>query len=84
MRMIPGAKYKKNNNCSFTVWAPKAKSVKLLLTTLGKRRTVALEKIDCGYWYKEIEDVTPDSLYFYRLEDLIRRPDPASYFQPEG
>jgi maltooligosyltrehalose trehalohydrolase len=84
MRMIPGAKYKKNNNCSFTVWAPKAKSVKLLLTTLGKRRTVALEKIDGGYWYIEIEDVTPDSLYFYRLEDLIRRPDPASYFQPEG
>ncbi len=82
--MIQGARYKGNNKCNFTVWAPLAKSVKLQLTKRPGERLIALEKNDTGYWSKEVEDISPGSLYFYRLEDLIRRADPASYFQPEG
>jgi len=82
--VIPGAKYKGDNKCSFTVWAPQAKSVKLQLTKPCKKRIIALERTDLGYWCKKVEDISPGSLYFYRLEDSIRRADPASYFQPKG
>lgn len=82
--MIPGADYKRNNRCNFTVWAPQAKSVKLQFVKRPGEQTIALEKDDMGYWSKEVENISPGSLYFYRLEDLIRRADPASYFQPEG
>jgi len=82
--VIPGAKYKRNNKCSFTVWAPQAKSVKLQLTKAGKERIISLERTEGGYWYKEVPDIDPGSLYFYRLDDSIQRADPASYFQPKG
>lgn len=43
-----------------------------------------MEKIDKGYWKSVVKNVFPGSLYFYRLEDKIDRPDPASRFQPDG
>ena len=82
--MIRGARYKGNNKCSFTVWAPQAKSVKLQLKKTNKRQIITLEKTELGYWYREVEDVAPGCLYLYKLDDLIRRADPASYFQPKG
>jgi len=82
--LIPGAEYKGNNKYSFTVWAPQAKNVKLQFTKTNKNRLTALERTEHGYWYKEVEDIVPGSLYFYKLDDSIQRADPASYFQPKG
>jgi maltooligosyltrehalose trehalohydrolase len=82
--VIPGAKYQGNDKCSFTVWAPQAKSVKLQLLLPKRRRILSLDKIEFGYWSREVEGIAPGSLYFYKLDDSIRRADPASFFQPKG
>ncbi|MFC1751956.1 malto-oligosyltrehalose trehalohydrolase [Thermoproteota archaeon] len=37
-----------------------------------------------GYWTCVLPDSYPGSLYYYRIESRIRRPDPASMFQPYG
>jgi len=82
--MIPAAKYKGNNKCSFTVWAPQARSVKLQLIKTNKRQIVTLAKAERGYWSREVEGIAPGSLYLYKLDDSIQRADPASYCQPKG
>jgi maltooligosyltrehalose trehalohydrolase len=66
------------------VWAPQAKKVKLQLSGPSKSHNIPLDRNELGYWYKEVEDITPGCLYSYRLDDSIRRADPASHFQPEG
>ena len=43
-----------------------------------------MEKIEDGYWRASVEDLSPESLYMYRLEQERNHPDPASYYQPKG
>ena len=54
--MIPGANLIKTDECSFTVWAPNAKSVKVLFE--DDQNNVGLERREFGYWHKKIEGVT--------------------------
>jgi maltooligosyltrehalose trehalohydrolase len=51
---------------------------------LDQERTVALNEAGHGYWQAEFVDVSPGSLYIYRLDNDIERPDPASNSQPQG
>jgi maltooligosyltrehalose trehalohydrolase len=37
-----------------------------------------------GYHKLEAEDIEPGTLYLYRLDSGLERPDPASRFQPQG
>jgi len=82
--VIPGAKYLGNNKCSFTVWAPEAGNIRLQLVGPGKKRIVTLSRSDLGYWGKTVEGITTGTRYYYGLNNSLRRPDPASHFQPEG
>jgi maltooligosyltrehalose trehalohydrolase len=77
-----GAHYK-DNQCRFCVWAPPAQtmSVKLLAKP---ERLIPMQKDDKGYWSAAIDDVPPGSLYCYHLDGERERPDPASFFQPDG
>ncbi len=84
MQTTAGAEYHGNNNCSFTVWAPIAKQVKLRLVGPGKKRTIAMERDDLGYWDKTVEGVAAGTRYYYQLDNLPPKPDPASHFQPKG
>ncbi len=84
MQTTAGAEYHGNNSCSFTVWAPIAKQVKLRLVGPGKKRTVAMERDDLGYWDKTVGGVAAGTRYYYQLDNLPPRPDPASHFQPKG
>ncbi len=43
-----------------------------------------MEKNHSGYFSIEIEGVKPGTLYLYRIDGSIERPDPASRFQPQG
>ncbi len=43
-----------------------------------------MEKGEDGYWHILVENVHPSSKYFYLLENTRQRPDPASFFQPDG
>ncbi len=78
-----GATYLGNGRCQFLVWAPLLNKVEVHLTALDER-FIALEKDGKGYHHAVAENVTPGSLYFYRLNGKTERPDPASRFQPQG
>jgi maltooligosyltrehalose trehalohydrolase len=78
-----GATLYPDNQCSFLVWAPLARTVDLYLEA-PDRRLVPMEKADHGYFYALLNDAAPDNLYFYCLDGTKKRPDPASRFQPNG
>ena len=45
---------------------------------------LALERIAGGYFAGQVEADQINARYFYRLDDKVERPDPASRWQPEG
>ena len=80
--MKPGAHYK-NNQCRFCVWAPHAQKMSVKLLTKPER-FIPMQKDEKGYWHVIIEDVSPGTIYSYTLDGDRERPDPASFFQPDG
>ena len=78
-----GATYLGNGRCQFVVWAPFADKVEVHLTAPDER-VLPLEEDGKDYHHAIVENVTPGSLYFYRLNGKTERPDPASRFQPQG
>ena len=77
-----GATYLEAGQCRFLVWAPHADGVEVHIVS-PQERVLPLQKGDLGYHHALIEDVEPGSLYFYRLNGDIERPDPASRSQPQ-
>ena len=78
-----GALLQANGQCTFTVWAPECKKVSLILQA-SPEVTWPMEKSELGYWRVTIDHVTPGMLYWFQLDGELRRPDPASRWQPEG
>jgi maltooligosyltrehalose trehalohydrolase len=78
-----GATYMGADSCSFEVWAPNAKTVEVQLVG-SENRILPLQPKDCGYYQAAFEGVKPGARYFLRLDENLKRPDPASRFQPEG
>lgn len=79
----PGAHYSPDGGCTFTVWAPHRRSVQVHLIS-PRERWIPMERMDRGYWAARVEDTGEGTLYFYRLDDEVDRPDPASRLQPHG
>jgi len=77
------AEYKKDNTCDFVVWAPLLNEVSVKVIH-PKNREIKMLRDDDGYWRISAQDVSPGSLYFYRLNNSTQRPDPASLCQPQG
>lgn len=76
-----GAQYDgTTGQCAFTVWAPFRDSVVLQLDD----RPVPMERDAWGYWRAVAEEAAPGRLYRYQLDESTFRPDPASFFQPQG
>lgn len=82
--MICGAHYLGQSRCRFTVWAPFRSRMEVKILDTDRERIIPLKPISQGYWQAEVPDVDPGSLYFYRLDQDLERPDPASRSQPEG
>jgi maltooligosyltrehalose trehalohydrolase len=78
-----GAMLAAENTCSFLVWAPRAKKVEVHITSPNER-IIAMQSSQHGYFYADVSNVSPGTLYRYRLDGKIERPDPASRFQPQG
>lgn len=78
-----GARYLGNNNCEFRVWAPKLETVAVKIVS-PLERLIPMEQEEGGYWQVTANDISPGTLYYYQLNNGETRPDPASYFQPEG
>lgn len=69
--------------CSFSVWAPLADRITLILLD-PPVRTLPMRRDARGFWHVRIEDVTAGARYALRVNDGPPRPDPASHFQPDG
>lgn len=67
----------------FNVWAPFLESVSLNVIS-PKKIILPMNKKERGYWSVVADGVEPGALYFYKLNNEIDRPDPASMYQPEG
>jgi len=94
-----GATLKEGSRCEFLVWAPKADRVEVQIVSPFERR-LPLERASvrrweggkrkgekrtsAGYFRGVLEGVEPGTLYFYVIDGRLRRPDPASRFQPQG
>jgi len=78
-----GAIYRGNGRCSFTVWTPFKKDVSIRILH-PKKRTISMEKDERGYWSVHAEGVYPGTQYVLELDHKQRRPDPASFYQPDG
>lgn len=79
-----GALPQEDGSCEFRVWAPKAKSVELLLTA-PEERHVSMSPETHGYYCVTLDDIDPDSArYLFRLDGSDAWPDPASRSQPDG
>ena len=66
----------------FRIWAPKRKTVDLILED---HRSLRLDAEEKGYFSKHIENMDVHSTYQFRLDGQERCfPDPATRFQPSG
>jgi len=78
-----GSNYLGFGKCEFILWAPLAEEVELKIV-FPQERIVPMRKKEDGYWEVSVTEVFPGTKYFYRLPGERERPDPVSYFQPEG
>jgi len=97
-RIVPGAVRDADGSCRFSVWAPARDRVELCLLDPGRRvsigarakagggpgRTMKMARTDDGWHTTLVENATPGTLYQFRLDGALDRPDPASRSQPQG
>ena len=78
-----GAIVQADEQTRFRVWAPSVKQI--AVKVVGDiRRPFRMHPSGGGYYEASLSGVGPGSLYFYRINDAVDRPDPASRFQPHG
>jgi maltooligosyltrehalose trehalohydrolase len=68
----------------FTVWAPDARTVDVVVAQPGLHVTRALRRTANGCFSGSVPEVAAGALYRFRLDGNRHYPDPASRFQPEG
>jgi maltooligosyltrehalose trehalohydrolase len=64
----------------FSVWAPGARSVDLILA----KRRIALHPVGEGHWQADVEESDARQGYRYSLDGGAPMPDPRSRWQPAG
>jgi maltooligosyltrehalose trehalohydrolase len=65
----------------FRVWAPTVTSVEVELVDAG---AIKMPLQRDGEYFQGLVSAAPGDRYWYWLDGTVRRPDPASRFQPEG
>ncbi|WP_432944830.1 malto-oligosyltrehalose trehalohydrolase [Kribbella sp. CA-253562] len=65
---------------TFTVWAPDASAVSLVLST----EQVEMSRADDGWWSAEVEDAGHGTDYAFSVDGSDPMPDPRSAWQPFG
>jgi maltooligosyltrehalose trehalohydrolase len=81
--MKVGSQYLGDGVCEFILWAPLVEKVAVHIVS-PEDKLLPMTKQEKGYWYLRAEKIDPGMLYYYRLEDVSDKPDPASNFQPQG
>lgn len=78
-----GANYLGKRRCEFVVWAPRVSDIAVKINAPDVR-ILPMTKLARGYWHLLAEEIMPGTDYFYQLDNVIERPDPASSSQPHG
>ncbi|NDK55337.1 malto-oligosyltrehalose trehalohydrolase [Pontibacter fetidus] len=78
-----GAHYVPETGTTFTVWAPEAEKVDVVIHG-EKKQTIAMQREAFGYWVGLVEAAKPSTRYSFRLDKEKELPDPASMSQPDG
>jgi maltooligosyltrehalose trehalohydrolase len=83
-RLAPavGPWYLGQGRCRFRVWAPFVRSVEVHLLS-PEERFISMALQARGYHRAIVDGVEPGTLYRYRLDGVLDRPDPASPSQPQ-
>ena len=68
----------------FSVWAPNARLVEVVLARDGRSESHALARDDGGAHTGIVRRVPPGTDYSYRLDGGAERPDPVSRWRPQG
>jgi maltooligosyltrehalose trehalohydrolase len=71
------------DGCTFRVWAPQKKKMTLHLVHPAEKK-IDMQQDEQGYFSLKVKDIHPGCRYFYRPDEDISLPDPASQYQPEG
>ncbi|MCA9201251.1 MAG: hypothetical protein KDA87_27105, partial [Planctomycetales bacterium] len=70
------------NTTCFRIWAPKKKSVEVIVRREGQPESFALSKSSGGYFIGEFDRIGPFDQYMLRIDHKHQRPDPAARYQP--
>ena len=81
-----GVTIDKTGTCRWRVWAPRARNPKLVFVDKegNEELILPLEPDSDGYYCAEQTRVFCGQRYWIQLSEGQRRPDPASFFQPDG
>lgn len=82
-RVQIGANYLGDGRCEFSVWAPSLQEVAVQIIS-PQQRLLPMQRDEEGYWKVTVSDIDPETQYYYKLEGVTDRADPASHFQPQG
>ncbi len=83
---VPGAILEEDGRCQFVVWAPRARSVDVVLLGDDDRaaRTAPMTRDDWGYYRALVPGIAVGTEYRLLLDGDRMRADPASRWQPRG
>jgi len=76
-----GVNFNNEGLAEVNLWAPKAKTVELLLKDNGHK--ISLNRDEKGYWYTLTDNIKPGAKYMFTLDAEKDRPDPASLAQQD-
>ncbi len=68
--------------CRFSVWAPKAETLHLII--IGHDQPHKMHREKFGYWNVAVKGISPGVRYKYLINKKDGFPDPGSLSQPEG
>ena len=71
-----------NIGCKFTVWAPNASDIELVLESTNQK--IQMNRQKHGYWSLTLPEAGRGIRYKYRINQEESFPDPASLSQPDG
>lgn len=80
---LPLGAHKQKNRVHFRVWAPKAKTVTVVMQG-SQELQYPMHPTENGYFELLLKDLPNKIDYLYCLDGEKRRPDPASRWQPYG
>ena len=78
-----GANFFPDKGVEFLVWAPRRARVDVHVVSPSEQ-LLAMQRLENGYFRARASNLSPGARYFYRLDGVLDRPDPASRFQPQG